>query len=233
MGDIKLPPFPPWSGPVPQSWDVLTEQGRAERRRHRLGVLNDACPRCVGDPDDPSRDEFLRQLARPQPYADWGTPREGDWLTPERELATFVQGRLEVEDRHAYERWAGTAFAPVGDAYAHLTIVEDMSWPRALLWFDRDELLVVEAPSIDRYVHIECVLQHLWPPAFRYSRFSARLDHHLDAPFRPRHPAPPAEASVFTHLRPAVDTGSGDCPEPGADIAPRTGQALDDTSLHQ
>lgn len=233
MDELLLPPVPPWSGPVPQSWDVLTEQGRAERRRHRLAVLNDACPRCVDSPDDPSRDEFLRDLARPQPHADWGTPREGDWLTPEAELAAFVQGRLEVEDRSVFERWAGTAFTAVGDAFAHLTMIDGTPWPRALLWFDRDDHLVVEAPSIDRYLHIECVLHHVWPPTFRYSRFSAPLDHHLDTTFRPHHPAPPAEASVFTRLRPAADTGSGDCPEPGADVAPRTGQPLDGASLHQ
>lgn len=200
MDELELPPFPSFSGPVPQTWDVRTTRGRAAQRRHRLAVLNGACPQCIGGPGDRDYRDFLRELARPQPYAEWGSGREGQWLTPEGELAAFVHGQPEVDDRDAFEHWARTAFTAVGEAFAHVTTIEGSPWPRALLWFDVDDRLHLEAPSLDRYLHIECTLEHVWPPVFRGSRICAPLDERLDAPFRPHWPTPPAEASVFLGL---------------------------------
>ena len=121
-------------------------------------------------------------------------------MTPEGELASFVHGTPEVEDRDAFTRWASTTLKPAGDAFAHVTVVDGSPCARAMLWFDEDDRLHLEAPSLDRYLHLEVTLERLWPPVFRGSRILAPLDNRLDAPFRPQWPAPPAEASVFTRL---------------------------------
>lgn len=200
--ELDLPVPPPWGGraPVPMNWDVGTEKGRCQRRLHRLAVLNDACPECAHPPGSPTLREFLRGLAQPRPVARGEAPTLGSLLTPEGELASFVHGTPEVEDRDAFTRWASTHFERNGEVFAHVMVVDGSPWARAMLWFDGDDRLHLEAPSLDRYFHLEFTLERLWPPVFRGSRILAALDDRLDAPFRPHWPAPPAEASVFTRL---------------------------------
>lgn len=197
MDAIELPappPLPP--GPVPMTWDYRSDEGREQERHHRLAVLHDACPKCIPGPGEPTRREWLAELAEPQPV---DTRRPGEWLTPEGEDASFVHGRFEVHDRDAFERWAGANFTILGQAFVHPVTVGATPWTRALFWFEEDGLHL-EASSLDRYLHLEQVFEHLWPPVFRRSRFLAGLDDRLDQPFRPHWPQPPAEASAFTAL---------------------------------
>lgn len=206
--ELDLPVPPPWPArePVPLHWDVRTEAGRRQERRHRLAVLNDACPECADPPGSPSFRDFLRDLARPRPLAPDEIPPTGGLVTPEGELASFVHGTPEVVERAALTRWADANLTRTGDVFAHVGNVDGSPWPRALLWFGDDDRLHLEASSLDRYLHLEITLQRLWPPVFRGSRILAPLDVRLDAPFRPDWPAPPAEVSVFTRLQPVATT---------------------------
>ena len=198
MDAIELPTPPPLPPvPVPMTWDYRSAEGREQARLHRLAVLHDACPKCVPEPGHPTRRDWLAELAEPRPQDE---PRPGEWLTPEGEHASFVHGRFEVHDADAFERWAGANFPISGQAFAHTVTVGTVPWTRALFWFEDEGVLRLEASSLDRYLHLAQVFEHMWPPVFRGSWFLAGLDDRLDQAFRPHWPQPPAEASAFTAL---------------------------------
>lgn len=201
MDAIELPdPAPLPDLPIPLTWDVATPEGDEQERLHRLAVLHDACPLCAGSPGDPTRKQWLAELAEPR-MVDPGDLRPGTWLTPEGEHASFVHGVFRVHDREAFQRWAGATFATVGTAFAYVVTVGGSPWTRALFWFEADSELHLETASLDRYFHLENVFEHVWPPVFRGSRIAGPLDDRLDRPYRSSWPPPLAEASVFTGLR--------------------------------
>jgi hypothetical protein len=200
MDEFELPtppPLPP--GPVPMIWEYRSADGLERERHHRLAVLHGACPRCADRPGELTARDWLSELAQPRPF---GTARVDRplWVTPEGELASFVHGRLRVDDPTAFRAWAFRNFAIVGDAFAHLVDVEGSPWTRAMFWLAQDGRLHLEAASFERYLHLEFLFEQLWPPVFRGSRIGAALDDRFDESFRPLYPRPPAEASVFTRL---------------------------------
>ncbi|MBY5162131.1 hypothetical protein, partial [Salsipaludibacter albus] len=168
--DVPEPPPGPPGQPVPLDLEYGTPGWKRKRRLHRLARLNGACPECDGGPEEPTVQEFLRGLARPRPMKPDEVPVDGGLLTPEGEVASFVHGTPEVEDREAFTRWARSALIPVGQAFAHVASVDGVPWLRALLWFADDDRLHVEASSLDRYFHVEVTLEYLWPPVYRGSR---------------------------------------------------------------
>lgn len=200
MDELELPPFPPFSGPVPPTWDVRTTRGRAAERRHRLAVLNGACPQCIGGPGERDYRDFLRELARPQPYAEWGSGQQGQWLTPEGELAP-LRPRATGSGRPRRPR----ALGPDG-LHARgpglRTLDDDRGHPLA----PRVAVVRRQRSTARGGIEPRSLPPHRmhprtrWPPVFRGSRICAPLDERLDAPFRPHWPTPPAEASVFLGL---------------------------------
>lgn len=204
MDEFELPtppPLPP--GPVPMTWDHFSADGLEKERHHRLAVLHGACPRCADPPGELTARNWLSELAQPRPFEMHRVERPL-WLTPEGELASFVHGRLRVDDPPSFRNWASRNFVTTGDVFAHIVHVGGSPWTRAMFWLAEDDRLHLEAASFDRYLHLEFLFAQLWPPVFQGSHIGAALDDRFDEPFRPGSPPPPAEATVFTRLRRAL-----------------------------